>query len=461
MEEKLKANPLGTEPVARLLRQFAVPSVIAMLVSSLYNIVDQFFIGQAIGELGNAATNIAFPLTISCVSIALMFGIGGAAAFNLSMGRRQREQAAYFIGNAVTVMIAGGLLLCVITQIFLIPLLTFFGAPESVMPYAEVYTRITSLGFPFLILSSGGGHLVRADGSPKVIMYCNLTGAVINTVLDALFIFVFHWGMAGAAVATIIGQIVAGTLVINYIRHFKTIPLTRNLFRMRWYYVKKIAALGMGPCTNQLAMMIVQIVLNNSLSYYGAHSVYGQAIPLACAGIIMKVNQLFFSFPIGISQGLQPIASYNYGAENYPRVKQAYLKALTYAFVVAAVAFTLFQVFPRQIIGIFGEGSPEYYEFAEKFFRIFLLFTLLNVIQPITGNLFTAMGKPAKGMFISLTRQIIFFLPLIVILPKFFGIDGIIYAGPVADGIAVIIAVFMVTYELKQTKYKKSGNNGI
>lgn len=358
-------------------------------------------------------------------------------------------------------MIAGGLLLCVITQIFLKPLLTFFGAPESVMPYAEVYTRITSLGFPFLILSSGGGHLVRADGSPKVIMYCNLTGAVINTVLDALFIFVFHWGMAGAAVATIIGQIVAGTLVINYIRHFKTIPLTRNLFRMRWYYVKKIAALGMGPCTNQLAMMIVQIVLNNSLSYYGAHSVYGQAIPLACAGIIMKVNQLFFSFPIGISQGLQPIASYNYGAENYPRVKQAYLKALTYAFVVAAVAFTLFQVFPRQIIGIFGEGSPEYYEFAEKFFRIFLLFTLLNVIQPITGNLFTAMGKPAKGMFISLTRQIIFFLPLIVILPKFFGIDGIIYAGPVADGIAVIIAVFMVTYELKQTKYKKSGNNGI
>ncbi len=461
MEKNLKDNPLGTEPVARLLRQFAVPSVIAMLVSSLYNIVDQFFIGQAIGELGNAATNIAFPLTISCVSIALMFGIGGAAAFNLSMGRREKDKAAFFIGNSVTVMIVGGLLLCLTAQLFLKPLLTFFGAPEDVMPYAGIYTRITALGFPFLILSSGGGHLVRADGSPKFIMYCNLTGAVINTVLDALFIFVFHWGMAGAAVATIIGQIVAGTLVINYIRRFKTVPLSRSLFRLRWNYVRRIASLGMGPCTNQLAMMVVQIVLNNSLSYYGAHSAYGQAIPLACAGIIMKVNQLFFSFPIGISQGLQPIASYNYGAENYPRVKQAYLKALTYAFMVAAVAFTLFQLFPRQIIGIFGEGSPEYYEFAEKFFRIFLLFTLLNVIQPITGNLFTAIGKPAKGMFISLTRQIIFFLPLIVILPKFFGIDGIIYAGPVADGIAVIIAVCMVSFELRQAKYQNRGKDGI
>lgn len=458
MEEN-KTNPLGTEPVSRLLRQFAVPSVIAMLVGALYNIVDQFFIGQAVGELGNAATNVAFPLTTSCIAVALMFGIGGAAAFNLSMGKKEKEDAAFYAANSISLMVLGGILLCIFTQIFLSPVLTAFGTPQDVMPYAAVYTRVTALGFPFLILSSGGSHIVRADGSPRFIMYCNLTGALINTVLDWLFVFRFSWGMAGAGFATIIGQAVAGLLVINYLRSYKTVRLRPFMFRPRRKYALRIAALGMGPCTNQLAMMVVQIVLNNSLSYYGALSVYGQAIPLACAGIIMKVNQLIFSVPIGISQGLQPIASFNYGAENYRRVKSAFFLAVGYASVVAVIAFLAFQLFPREIISIFGEGSDEYYAFAVKFFRVFLFFTFLNVLQPLTGNLFTAIGKPAKGMFISLTRQIIFFLPMVVILPKFMGIDGIIFAGPVADGIAFIVSMIMIFMELRQKKY--SGANRV
>lgn len=454
MEEN-KTNPLGTEPVSGLLRQFAVPSVIAMLVGALYNIVDQFFIGQAVGELGNAATNVAFPLTTSCIAIALMFGIGGAAAFNLSMGRKEKEDAAFYAANSVSLMILGGILLCLLAQIFLNPVLTVFGTPDAVMPYASTYTRVTALGFPFLILSSGGSHIVRADGSPRFIMYCNLTGALINTVLDWLFVFQFSLGMAGAGLATIIGQAVAGLLVINYLRSYKTVQLRLFMFRPRRKYALRIAALGMGPCSNQLAMMAVQIVLNNALSYYGALSVYGQAIPLACAGIIMKVNQLVFSVPIGISQGLQPIASFNYGAENYRRVKSAFFKAVEYASVVSVIAFTAFQLFPKEIISIFGEGSDAYYAFAVKFFRIFLFFTFLNVLQPLTGNLFTAIGKPAKGMFISLTRQILFFLPLVVILPKFMGIDGIIFAGPIADGIAFIVSMFMIFMELRQKKYKE------
>ena len=458
MEEN-KTNPLGTEPVSRLLRQFAVPSVIAMLVGALYNIVDQFFIGQAVGELGNAATNVAFPLTTSCIAVALMFGIGGAAAFNLSMGKKEKEDAAFYAANSISLMALGGILLCIFAQIFLSPVLTAFGTPQDVMPYAAVYTRVTALGFPFLILSSGGSHIVRADGSPRFIMYCNLTGALINTVLDWLFVFRFSWGMAGAGFATIIGQAVAGLLVINYLRSYKTVRLRPFMFRPRRKYALRIAALGMGPCTNQLAMMAVQIVLNNSLSYYGALSVYGQAIPLACAGIIMKVNQLIFSVPIGISQGLQPIASFNYGAENYRRVKSAFFLAVGYASVVAVIAFLAFQLFPREIISIFGEGSDEYYAFAVKFFRVFLFFTFLNVLQPLTGNLFTAIGKPAKGMFISLTRQIIFFLPMVVILPKFMGIDGIIFAGPVADGIAFIVSMIMIFMELRQKKY--SGANRV
>ena len=454
MEEN-KTNPLGTEPVSRLLRQFAVPSVIAMLVGALYNIVDQFFIGQAVGELGNAATNVAFPLTTSCIAVALMFGIGGAAAFNLSMGKKEKEDAAFYAANSISLMVLGGILLCLFAQIFLSSVLTAFGTPQDVMPYAAVYTRVTALGFPFLILSSGGSHIVRADGSPRFIMYCNLTGALINTVLDWLFVFRFSWGMAGAGFATIIGQAVAGLLVINYLRSYKTVHLRLFMFHPRRKYALRIAALGMGPCSNQLAMMAVQIVLNNSLSYYGALSVYGQAIPLACAGIIMKVNQLIFSVPIGISQGLQPIASFNYGAENYRRVKSAFFLAVGYASVVAVIAFIAFQLFPREIIGVFGEGSDEYYAFAVKFFRVFLFFTFLNVLQPLTGNLFTAIGKPAKGMFISLTRQILFFLPLVIILPRFMGIDGIIFAGPAADGIAFIVSVFMVFMELRQKKYAK------
>lgn len=455
MEEKIVKNPLGVTPVNKLLRQFAVPSIIAMLVGALYNIVDQFFIGRSVGELGNAATNIAFPLSISCIAIALMFGVGGASSFNLAMGRRRKDEAAHYIGNAIMCIVICGAILCLITQLFLHPMLVFFGSPDNVLGYAKTYTRITSLGFPFLILATGGGHLIRADGSPRFAMVCNLAGAAINTVLDALFVFGFHWGMAGAAAATIIGQIISALMAIHYLRHCKTITLTRAELKIKWEYVKRILSLGAAPCTNQIAMMVVQIVLNKSLAYYGALSIYGEAIPLACAGIIMKVNQVFFSFPIGISQGLQPIVSFNYGAEHYTRVKQAYLKAITYGFGIAIFAFLMFQLMPRQIISLFGDGSSEYYQFAVSYFRIFLFFTFLNFMQPITSNFFTAIGKPTKGMFLSLTRQIIFLLPLIVLLPMIMGIDGILYAGPIADCMAGITAICMALRELKGSKYKE------
>lgn len=453
MEEKIVKNPLGVTPVNKLLRQFAVPSIIAMLVGALYNIVDQFFIGRSVGELGNAATNIAFPLSISCIAIALMFGVGGASSFNLAMGRRRKDEAAHYIGNSLMMLVICGAVLCLITQLFLHPMLVFFGSPDNVLGYAKTYTRITSLGFPFLILATGGGHLIRADGSPRFAMVCNLAGAAINTVLDALFVFGFHWGMAGAAAATIIGQIISALMAIHYLCHCKTITLTRTQLKIKWEYVKRILSLGAAPCTNQIAMMVVQIVLNKSLAYYGALSIYGEAIPLACAGIIMKVNQVFFSFPIGISQGLQPIVSFNYGADNYTRVKQAYLKAIAYGFGIAIFAFLMFQLMPRQIISLFGDGSSEYYQFAVSYFRIFLFFTFLNFMQPITSNFFTAIGKPTKGMFLSLTRQIIFLLPLIVILPMIMGIDGILYAGPMADCMAGITAIIMALKELKGSNY--------
>ena len=442
-------NPLGVEPVSVLLRRFAVPSVIAMLVSALYNMVDQLFIGHSIGVLGNAATNVAFPLSMVCTSIGLLCGIGGAANFNLCMGRKETEHAKSYVGNAVSMLAILGVILCIAVQLFLRPMMILFGATADVLTYACTYTRITSIGFPFLIVTIGGSNLIRADGSPNYSMACNLVGAVVNSILDPLFIFVFHMGMAGAALATITGQVLSFLLVVRYLRGFKTLPLSLSDLKPKTACWIQIASLGATPAFNQVAMMVVQIVMNNTLTHYGSNSIYGSDIPLACAGIISKVNMLFFSFVIGISQGLQPIVSFNFGAAKYDRVKEAYKKAVFAATAISVVAFLFFQLFPRQIISIFGSGSEEYLHFAERYFRIFLFFTFLNGIQPVSSNFFTSIGAPKKGIFLSLTRQIIFLLPLLLIFPYLFGIDGVMYTAPIADLAAASVSIFMVVREFK------------
>ena len=442
-------NPLGAEPVSVLLRRFAVPSVIAMLVSALYNMVDQLFIGHSIGVLGNAATNVAFPLSMVCTSIGLLCGIGGAANFNLCMGRKEPERAKSYVGNAVSMLAILGVILCIAVQLFLRPMMILFGATADVLEYACTYTRITSIGFPFLIVTIGGSNLIRADGSPNYSMACNLVGAVVNSILDPLFIFVFHMGMAGAALATITGQVLSFLLVVRYLRGFKTLPLSLSDLKPKMACWIQIASLGATPAFNQIAMMVVQIVMNNTLTHYGSNSIYGSDIPLACAGIISKVNMLFFSFVIGISQGLQPIVSFNFGAAKYDRVKEAYKKAVFAATAISVVAFLCFQLFPRQIISIFGSGSEEYLHFAERYFRIFLFFTFLNGIQPVSSNFFTSIGAPKKGIFLSLTRQIIFLLPLLLIFPYLFGIDGVMYTAPIADFAAASVSISMVVREFK------------
>lgn len=447
--ERGKDNILGTASVFRLMLKFAIPSIVAMLVGALYNIVDQFFIGRAVGTLGNAATNIAFPLTTSCTALALLFGIGGASNFNLALGRGQKEDAAYYIGGAAIMLFSCGLFLLAVSQLFLTPMLVAFGSPSDVLPYAQTYVRITSIGFPFLILTAGGGHLIRADGSPRMTMICNLSGAVINTFLDALFVMVFNWGMAGAAIATVIGQVFSGFLVIRYLSRYKTVPLRPIHFRPRMYFIGKIASLGLASFFNQIAMMVVQIVLNNSLRYYGALSVYGESIPLACAGIVIKVSQVFFSVVIGLAQGSQPIESYNYGAQNYPRVRQAYFYAAAAGAVISLISFSLFQLIPRQILSLFGDGTEQYFRFGTNYFRIFLFCICINFLQPITSTFFTSIGKPIKGIFLSLTRQILFLLPLILLLPRFYGIDGILYAGPISDFCAAFVAVLMAILEFR------------
>lgn len=458
MKETKEINPLQSEPVFRLMVKFAVPSILGMLVSSLYNIVDQLFIGHAVGIDGNTATNVAFPFTTACTALALLFGIGGASCFNLTMGRGDKKQAGYFAGNAFTLLALSGIILGGLTLVFLNPLLKVFGTPENVMPLAHDYVQITAIGFPFLIFTTGGGHLIRADGSPQMAMTCNIVGAVVNTVLDALFVMVFRWGMVGAAWATVIGQVVSSIIVLKYAFNYKTVPLRKEHILIKGFISRRIASIGMASFFNQIAIGIVQVVLNNSLKNYGALSKYGESEPIACCGIVMKVNMIVFAIVIGLAQGTQPIESFNYGAKKYDRVRSAYKLAVTVGAGVSIIAFVLFHLFPRQILSLFGSGTDTYYELGEKFFKIFLFFTWINCLQPITATFFTSIGKPIKGVFLSLTRQIIFFMPLLLILPHFFHIDGIIYTGPVADLLSAVVAISMAFYEFRNIRKLEAEN---
>ena len=374
------ANPLGYEKEGKLLVGFAIPCIISMLVTSLYNIVDQIFIGQGVGLLGNAATNIAFPLSIACTAIALLLGIGSATNFSLQLGAGNEKRSAEYAGNGLCLMALFGTVLMAVTLLFLTPMLKFFGATPDVLPYAEAYTRITALGFPFLIMNTGMSKLILADGSPRYSMMSMLIGALINTALDPLFIFGLDMGMTGAALATILGQIASFCISIRYLFHFKSVPFSRGCFTIDGDRTRKIFSYGASACFNQIAMAVVQIVLNNTLAHYGALSIYGSDIPLACAGIISKVNMIFMSFVIGI----------------------------------------------------------------------YMFLTLINGIQPVTSNFFNSIGKARLGVFMSLTRQILFLLPLIVIFPLFMGIDGVMYAGPIADGAAAIVCGLFTVRELRE-----------
>ena len=448
-------NPLATERIDKLIAKFAIPAIISMLVSSLYNIVDQIFIGQGVGMLGNAATNIAFPISIICTATALLLGIGSASNFNLKSGAGESEEASKIVGTGLAMLVICGVIIAVVVLFFLDPLLQLFGVTPDVLPYAQDYTGITAFGIPFLILTTGGNHLIRADRSPTYSMACMLTGAIINTILDPLFIFGFHWGIKGAAWATIIGQIISGILVIVYFLRFRKLELSWSMLRPKGKYLRAIVSLGMASCINQIAMAIVQIVMNNTLRYYGAESMYGTDIPLACVGVISKVNMVFMAICIGISQGCQPIWGFNYGAGQYDRVKQTYKKAFQISLTIGIIFFLCFQLFPRQLVSIFGTGSEEYFRFAERYFRIFMLMTFINGIQPMSSGFFTSIGKAKLGIVVSLTRQIIFLLPLILIFPLFMGIDGVMYAGPIADGAAAVVAIGYSVRELK--KFREDG----
>ncbi len=449
---KKTENPLGTRPLGPLLFSLALPAMIANVVNALYNIVDQIFIGQGVGKLGNAATSVAFPVTTICMAIGLMTGLGSASGFNLELGKKNDEKARRYAGTAVSTLIIAGIAICILVRIFLRPMLTAFGATEKIMPYAMEYTGITSFGIPFLLFSTGTNPLVRADRSSTYSMVSIVAGAVLNTILDPIFIFVCGWGIAGAAWATVISQIVSALMLGVYFFRFKSVHFEASDFLPRIGVILDICKLGLNSLIFQGSNLLVQVVTNNILRIYGTNSIYGAETPIAAAGIVMKIYVIFTSLIIGLINGAQPICSYNYGARKYTRVRRTVKLFLTAAVIISVIMWAGFEIFPRQIISIFGTaGNDElYYKFAVKYMRTFMFFVFLNGVQICTATFFPSIGKAGKGAILSFTKQVGFIIPLLIILPKFFGINGVMLAEPVSDLISFIMAVAFLGDEMRK-----------
>ena len=450
MQEEIKElNPLAYKPVGKLLKSLAIPAIIANLVNALYNVVDQIFIGQGIGYLGNAATNIAFPITTMCLAIGLTLGIGGASNFNLELGKGYPEKSKHTAGTAASTLIIIGIILCITVRIFLEPLMIGFGATNKILEYSMEYTGITSYGIPFLLFSIGVNPLVRADGNAKYSMIAIVIGAILNTILDPLFMFVYNLGIAGAAWATVISQIISALLLLIYFPKFKSVKFSLNDFIPQLHYLKRIISLGFASFIYQFSNMIVLVTTNNLLKIYGKNSIYGSDIPIAVFGIVMKINVIFIAIVLGLVQGAQPIFGFNYGAKNYHRVRETMRLLLKVTFSIATILFIIFQVFPKQIISLFGEGDKLYFEFAIKYMRIFLAFISLNSIQISIATFFPSIGKAIKGATVSLTKQLIVLFPLLLTLPRFFGVEGVIYATPLTDLVAFTVAIIFLINEFK------------
>lgn len=420
-------NILGTEKIGKLIRKFSIPCIISLLVNSLYNIVDQIFIGWGVGYLGNGATNVVFPLVIIGLSFSLMFGDGASAYLSLKLGEKKKEEAAKGVGNGIITSTTLSILFCAVTLLFLPQLLNVFGCTDALREYALKYGFIIAIGFPFSMIGTTLNSIIRADGSPKYAMTSMVAGAVLNTILDPIFIFVFKMGVEGAAIATVISQFVTFILNVIYIKKFKSITMNKKALKPKFTTIRKVGTLGISSFITQMSFVVVMAVENNLLGKYGMDSKYGSEIPITVFGIVMKINQILNSIIIGIAAGTQPILGYNYGARKFDRVKKTLKTVLGLSVIISTIAFILFQTIPEVLISIFGSGDANYMEFACIAFRTYLLLCIVNGIQIPSGIFFQAIGKSIKSAILSLSRQIVLLIPAMIILGHSFGIMGVLY----------------------------------
>lgn len=450
-----KQNVLGTDPIGRLLLKFSVPTAMTLMVNYLYNIVDQIFIGHAVGINGVAATNVVFPITTIAAALALLIGDGCAANISLHLGRKEQEKADRTFANAVVLLFAAGILLSVFGSIFAEPLVIFFGASSSVVKESVQYMSIVLLGQPFGMCNMAFTAIIRADGNPQYMMRSMIIGAVLNVILDPIFIFVFDWGIAGAAFATIIGQIVSGVIALAYLPRFEHFRVKKENLRLHGETVLNIAKLGFPSLCTQTATAATLIVMNNLMRKYGAMTIYGSEIALSCYGLMMKIYQIAHAMFVGLASGTQPINGFNFGAKQYDRVKQTIRVATKVSLIISAGWFLIFQFGGGFLASLFVENEPLYQEFAVHCFRLYMLGFFVYGLPNVTASFFQAIGSPVKALVVSLSRQVVFLIPLAVLLSARLGMDGALGAAPVADVLTFLLAIALLGKELK--KWKETG----
>ena len=436
MNEQVAANPLGTERVGKLMIRYAIPSIISIVVNSLYNMVDQIFIGQGVGYLGNAATNIILPLTSILLALGMMIGDGTASYMSLNLGKGRSQAAAYGVGNAVTLTVGVSVFLLVLFELFLEPLCHLFGATEGNLPYALEYGSIIVLGFPFAMIDGAFGSIIRADGRPKVSMVGLLIGCITNIILDPIFIYALHMGVRGAALATVISQAISGIWVVRFLAGKQSkLRLRRSRLRPRWSIMTPVLALGVSPFIMQSTEALLNISFNASLQRYGGD------VAVAAMTVASTVMQIVWIPTQGLGQGAQPIISYNYGARNPDRVRAAFKALLGVSMTVMLTFWALVQLFPQFFIRIFN-SDPELLETAVWTLRVYTAVVGLFGIQMAVQQTFTAIGKAKAALFIACLRKVILLIPLIFILPHFFEnkVFAVFLAEPVSDFISVTAA---------------------
>lgn len=462
MNQSETSQFLGTEKISKLMLKFSIPCVLSLLVSALYNIVDQIFIGNSeLSALGNAATGVVFPIFIIAQAFAWCFGDGCAAYLNICQGKKDTQSAHKAIGTGIIITLFASLVLIAVFFPLKTQVLTLFGASDNSIGMAVEYFNIILVFFPVYMLSNMMNAVIRADGSPAWSMASMLLGAIINIVLDPLFIFGFHWGMTGAALATVIGQCVSFIISLIYFFRTKTFKLNGKSFIPDFKAFSGALKLGFSSFITQMTIVIISLVCNIMLAKYGAMSRYGIDIPIAIIGIESKVFTVVINLVVGIVLGCQPIIGYNIGAKNYGRVKQLYKSILICTLAIGVGSTLLFELAPNAVIGIFGQpknipNPDDYWIFAEKTFRIFLSLVIFTCIIKMTSIFFQAVGKPIQAVISSMIRDIACFIPLILILPKFFGIEGILFAAPIADFIAMILTVVLTVAFMKSLTVKSS-----
>ncbi len=456
---------LGTEPIGKLMQQYALPCVISLLVGALYNIVDQIFIANAsyLGSYGNAANTVVFPLTVVALAIAVMIGDGCCAFVSISLGKGNKQQAKNSVGNAVIMSVVSSLVLAAVYLAFQTQIISMFGGTvnEETFSHSKEYFFYISLGIPFYMFGQSMNPIIRADGNPKFAMASTLAGALINIILDPVFIFLFRWGMMGAAVATVIGQVVTAILAVWYLFHMRIIRPEKQDFKINRTVSTKTLILGITSFLSQISLVAAMAAINNMLRKYGAaDEIFGQPqyaqIPMAVVGIVMKFFQIVISIVVGIAAGCIPIVGFNMGAEKRDRVRQLFSILLGMEAAVGAIAFILAEFFPRQLILIFGAAneSTYYTEFAVRAFRIYLCMVVLACINKACFIFLQALGKAAASTALSMVREVVFGVGFALILPIFFGLNGVLYSMPVSDILTFVAALFLIlrTYRELNTR---------